>query len=1098
MAYIYIKMANSPRPGVWALEKSFDYGQTFQPWQYFADTPSDCYNIFATPVTKRIEHDDDVICTTEYSKVLPLEGGEILLSLVNNRPNSKNFTHSDVLQNWTRATNVRLRLMRTKNLLGHLMAVAKQDPTVTRRYYYSIRDISIGGRCVCNGHAEYCEASNPATPEKLICRCSHNTCGDQCETCCDGFVQKKWRQNRENSEFECEPCQCYGHSSNCTYDADVDAKKLSIDIHGNYEGGGVCVDCMHNTMGINCQECKPGYYRNPNAPITSEQACIKCNCDTTYSTGNCAPLVGTCECKPEFKGINCTECSNGSPYWPSCPCDCDVHGRADGSCNAPCNCKFGYLGPSCDRCVDRYYGYPNCQPCDCDREGTMDFNCNSDNGQCLCRPGYTGLRCDECADGYYGDRVCTLCDCDVGTTQEVCNKTDGQCICSYNYAGERCNECARGFYNFPHCLPCNCDQEGSRDTACVLYGNQPQCYCKEGRGGARCDQCAPGFYRYPECLECQCDEAGSVGQSCDPYTGRCNCKANFINDKCSECAPDFFNYPFCEECSCHPDGTEKSFPGCNKDLRMTTGIICPCKEFVTGRKCDKCKDRFFGLDASKEGGCSACECERDGTLNELDVCDQTNGQCQCKLFVDSTGCESCKPGFYSLERNDIFGCESCQCLPGSSVDTECDKTTGQCHCLPHIQGKTCDQVEIGYYLPDLHQLKFEIENGVSSSGKNVRYLFDESTFPKYSWKGYVHLNRLMGEVSQSVEIGKAGTYRMIIRYLNTNLNVTDINVRVSEENTVGDVQRATLYLKPNVEPSFETVTVDQINALILDLEASGYTFSFQNKHDNVFIDYFVLLPSEYYESTVLNKPITEACRDYRDEELCIQYKYPSIDSYSPILVAENSNYPTVDLESIKEFNHTYERPVLAAKLSPRQIINKDNIRLPSASYVLLLDFLNLNQDGQEVEVEVTNTETNQRQQGHVYLYKCNMTTLCREVVLSKDQNEPLLIDGKSTVSVQVKSPTGGEVLLYQLTPVPRDRFDINLIKMSPYCIVNENKQCEPLEYTPFQANKIQLETSDPNSRQDLLRPTSSNNYDYLPSENGIYLFRYYVRLEQKR
>ncbi len=194
-----------------------------------------------------------------------------MVSLVNHRPNSKNFSHADVLQNWTRATNVRLRLMRTKNLLGHLMAVAKQDPTVTRRvfiqniyinqpsnrfesllfsvnfkYFYSIRDISIGGRCVCNGHAQHCEASNPETPEKLICRCSHNTCGDQCETCCDGFVQKKWQQNRENQEFECEPCQCYGHSTNCIYDSEVDANNLSVDIHGNYSGGGVCVNCQVN------------------------------------------------------------------------------------------------------------------------------------------------------------------------------------------------------------------------------------------------------------------------------------------------------------------------------------------------------------------------------------------------------------------------------------------------------------------------------------------------------------------------------------------------------------------------------------------------------------------------------------------------------------------------------------------------------------------------------------------------------------------------------------------------------------------------------------------------------------------------------------
>ena len=77
VAYIYIKMANSPRPGVWALEKSTDYGKTYQTWQYFADTASDCFNFFNTTANKRIMSDDDVICTTDYSKVLPVEGGEV-------------------------------------------------------------------------------------------------------------------------------------------------------------------------------------------------------------------------------------------------------------------------------------------------------------------------------------------------------------------------------------------------------------------------------------------------------------------------------------------------------------------------------------------------------------------------------------------------------------------------------------------------------------------------------------------------------------------------------------------------------------------------------------------------------------------------------------------------------------------------------------------------------------------------------------------------------------------------------------------------------------------------------------------------------------
>lgn len=34
------------------------------------------------------------------------------------------------------------------------------------QYYYSIKDISIGGRCVCNGHAEACNAQDPNDPYK--------------------------------------------------------------------------------------------------------------------------------------------------------------------------------------------------------------------------------------------------------------------------------------------------------------------------------------------------------------------------------------------------------------------------------------------------------------------------------------------------------------------------------------------------------------------------------------------------------------------------------------------------------------------------------------------------------------------------------------------------------------------------------------------------------------------------------------------------------------------------------------------------------------------------------------------------------------------
>ncbi len=68
-------------------------------------------------------------------------------------------------------------------------------------------------------------------------------------------------------------CQCYGHTDTCYYDEEVAENKTSIDIHGNYEGGGVCENCQHNTAGINCEKCKPGFYRAYGVALDSPYVC---------------------------------------------------------------------------------------------------------------------------------------------------------------------------------------------------------------------------------------------------------------------------------------------------------------------------------------------------------------------------------------------------------------------------------------------------------------------------------------------------------------------------------------------------------------------------------------------------------------------------------------------------------------------------------------------------------------------------------------------------------------------------------------------------------------------------------------------------------
>merc|ERR1712008_611834 len=64
VAYVVVTMANSPRPGVWALDKSKDNGKTWEPWQYFAGNDVECqryFGIHAPRRGERIERDDQVI-----------------------------------------------------------------------------------------------------------------------------------------------------------------------------------------------------------------------------------------------------------------------------------------------------------------------------------------------------------------------------------------------------------------------------------------------------------------------------------------------------------------------------------------------------------------------------------------------------------------------------------------------------------------------------------------------------------------------------------------------------------------------------------------------------------------------------------------------------------------------------------------------------------------------------------------------------------------------------------------------------------------------------------------------------------------------------
>ena len=57
---------------------------------------------------------------------------------------------------------------------------------------------------MCNGHADACVQLSQDDNSQFVCRCKHMTCGNKCQECCPGFVQKKWKPATPDNNNKCE------------------------------------------------------------------------------------------------------------------------------------------------------------------------------------------------------------------------------------------------------------------------------------------------------------------------------------------------------------------------------------------------------------------------------------------------------------------------------------------------------------------------------------------------------------------------------------------------------------------------------------------------------------------------------------------------------------------------------------------------------------------------------------------------------------------------------------------------------------------------------------------------------------------------------
>ncbi|CAL4069011.1 unnamed protein product [Meganyctiphanes norvegica] len=736
----YVRLLyRSPRPESFAVFKRTCEECEWIPYQYYSATCRDTYGIPDSTYLRR-EDETRALCTSEFSDISPLTGGNVAFSTLEGRPSAYNFENSSQLQEWVTATDIRIVLDRLNTFRDEVFG----DPKVLKSYFYAITDFAIGGRCRCHGHSSECVASSGLYGDSsLVCRCEHNTMGVDCGECLPFYNDAPWGRATATNVAECKACNCNGYSNRCYFDQDL------YDRTGH---GGHCLDCSANRAGPNCERCRDNFYER------EDGVCVPCNCNDIGSRSLQCGSDGMCQCKPGVTGSKCDQCAE----------------------------NYFDFGPQ-----DRAFGIEGCKACGCNVAGSREnqASCDPATGICVCKHHVEGQQCDHCKPGFFNldnnnDFGCTPCFC-YGHSS-VCSSADGyskgtiesgfvrgeerwdaeessgrQVDLAYNgrvqslgvsapgrdkvyyVAPDRFLGDQRAAYSHYLSFMLNVGELGPQASTedivlegagltisapVFAQGNPlPSTQKQEYRFRLHEDQqfgWSPrltsrdfisllanltsikirGTYTYEgkgflDDVKLETARRGVFGESAR-WIEVCTCPEGYVGQYCESCAPGYRHLPAnggpfasCVPCNCNNHAEI-----CDSE----TGR-CICQDNTAGEQCERCGKGYYGNALrGSPNDCQSCPCPNGGACIQMP--DDTVVCLECPKGYAGPRCELCTDGFFGDPRGRAGKgpqpCQKCDC--NSNVDlnavANCNRTTGEClKCIYNTGGFYCDQCLPGFY-----------------------------------------------------------------------------------------------------------------------------------------------------------------------------------------------------------------------------------------------------------------------------------------------------------------------------------------------------------------------------------------------------------------
>lgn len=282
-----------------------------------------------------------------------------------------------------------------------------------------------------------------------------------------------------------------------------------------------------------------------------------------------------------------------------------------------------------------------------------------------------------------------------------------------------------------------------------------------------------------------------------------------------------------------------------------------------------------------------------------------------------------------------------------------------------------------------------------------------------------------------------------------------------------------------MDPQFVTVSGskgDIPSPIVLD--PGRYTISVKTDKF-LFLDYFVLLPAAYYESTILTKKIENPC-EVGNLGLCRHYKYPSIleykPAYTPYILKNNEALNPTEFYSDNEHLSLVNEKPLPLITSEQKSLNFIADVPKTGPYIVVVDYVTDRNTSDPYIIRV-NLSGDEDVDGVVTLYPCTYTTVCRQPVIDAESREKifyldisdlrpisiivsykfiysLYIKCVLTTTNKFKGDESSHVAIKSVAIVPAGEWSIDLITPSPVCVMQDGKCIETIFRTAPDSKKV--------------------------------------------